>query len=180
MKLICEFNLILTFHCLYHYCYSYNSLIILVRSYPIGLAFCQHRCMNLFLLSFPSLIMLLSQREQKMALWNGWISSWILPHKITLPWIVFPACLFSHHWFSAYCRTNLMKLRSDYKDAFVEKHGVKLGLMSGFIKVNNVLSIIIQIISEIYFWSNIHGFIFLVSSVKYLRLLSVVSRISLL
>lgn len=32
-------------------------------------------------------------------------------------------------------RTNLMKLRSDYKDAFVEKHGVKLGLMSGFIKV---------------------------------------------
>lgn len=32
-------------------------------------------------------------------------------------------------------RTNLMKLRSDYKDAFVEKHGVKLGLMSGFVKV---------------------------------------------
>ncbi|XP_065862418.1 dihydrolipoyllysine-residue succinyltransferase component of 2-oxoglutarate dehydrogenase complex 2, mitochondrial [Euphorbia lathyris] len=30
--------------------------------------------------------------------------------------------------------TNLMKLRSEYKDAFVEKHGVKLGLMSGFIK----------------------------------------------
>ncbi|CAL0317469.1 unnamed protein product [Lupinus luteus] len=30
--------------------------------------------------------------------------------------------------------TNLMKLRADYKDAFVEKHGVKLGLMSGFIK----------------------------------------------
>ncbi|KAF8029092.1 hypothetical protein BT93_E1690 [Corymbia citriodora subsp. variegata] len=30
--------------------------------------------------------------------------------------------------------TNLMKLRSDYKDAFVEKHGVKLGLMSGFLK----------------------------------------------
>ncbi|URE25845.1 hypothetical protein MUK42_07349 [Musa troglodytarum] len=30
--------------------------------------------------------------------------------------------------------TNLMKLRSDYKDAFVEKHGVKLGLMSGFVK----------------------------------------------
>lgn len=28
-----------------------------------------------------------------------------------------------------------MKLRSDYKDVFVEKHGVKLGLMSGFIKV---------------------------------------------
>ncbi|KAG8637005.1 hypothetical protein MANES_15G069200v8 [Manihot esculenta] len=30
--------------------------------------------------------------------------------------------------------TNLMKLRSEYKDAFVEKHGVKLGLMSGFVK----------------------------------------------
>ncbi|CAL9168618.1 unnamed protein product [Musa hybrid cultivar] len=30
--------------------------------------------------------------------------------------------------------TNLMKLRFDYKDAFVEKHGVKLGLMSGFVK----------------------------------------------
>ncbi|XP_051131735.1 dihydrolipoyllysine-residue succinyltransferase component of 2-oxoglutarate dehydrogenase complex 2, mitochondrial-like [Andrographis paniculata] len=30
--------------------------------------------------------------------------------------------------------TNLMKLRSDYKDTFVEKHGVKLGLMSGFVK----------------------------------------------
>ncbi|XP_059277295.1 dihydrolipoyllysine-residue succinyltransferase component of 2-oxoglutarate dehydrogenase complex 1, mitochondrial-like isoform X2 [Lycium ferocissimum] len=30
--------------------------------------------------------------------------------------------------------TNLMKLRSEYKDTFVEKHGVKLGLMSGFIK----------------------------------------------
>lgn len=27
-----------------------------------------------------------------------------------------------------------MKLRSDYKDAFVEKHGVKLGLMSGFVR----------------------------------------------
>lgn len=30
--------------------------------------------------------------------------------------------------------TNLMKLRSDYKDAFLEKHGVKPGLMSGFVK----------------------------------------------
>lgn len=28
-----------------------------------------------------------------------------------------------------------MKLRSEYKDAFLEKHGVKLGLMSGFVKV---------------------------------------------
>ncbi|KAJ0448119.1 putative FeS cluster insertion protein [Helianthus annuus] len=33
-------------------------------------------------------------------------------------------------------RTNLMKLRSEYKDAFLEKHGVKLGLMSGFVKVS--------------------------------------------
>jgi len=41
----------------------------------------------------------------------------------------FPYC------FSLDDRTNLMKLRSDYKDAFVEKHGVKLGLMSGFVKV---------------------------------------------
>ncbi|KAI8030807.1 hypothetical protein LOK49_LG01G02278 [Camellia lanceoleosa] len=31
--------------------------------------------------------------------------------------------------------TNLMKLRFDYKDSFVEKHGVKLGLTSGFVKV---------------------------------------------
>ncbi|XP_010536670.1 PREDICTED: dihydrolipoyllysine-residue succinyltransferase component of 2-oxoglutarate dehydrogenase complex 2, mitochondrial [Tarenaya hassleriana] len=30
--------------------------------------------------------------------------------------------------------TNLMSLRSQYKDAFYEKHGVKLGLMSGFVK----------------------------------------------
>lgn len=30
-----------------------------------------------------------------------------------------------------------MKLRSDYKDAFAEKHGVKLGLMSGFVKVRS-------------------------------------------
>ncbi|CAO2823644.1 unnamed protein product [Amaranthus hypochondriacus] len=30
--------------------------------------------------------------------------------------------------------TNLMKLRTDYKDAFTEKHGVKLGFMSGFVK----------------------------------------------
>lgn len=28
-----------------------------------------------------------------------------------------------------------MKLLSDYKDQFVEKHGVKLGLMSCFVKV---------------------------------------------
>uniref|UniRef100_A0A0C9QVI8 dihydrolipoyllysine-residue succinyltransferase n=1 Tax=Wollemia nobilis TaxID=56998 RepID=A0A0C9QVI8_9CONI len=30
--------------------------------------------------------------------------------------------------------TNLMQLRTEYKDAFQEKHGVKLGFMSGFIK----------------------------------------------
>ncbi|KAA8519445.1 hypothetical protein F0562_013680 [Nyssa sinensis] len=30
--------------------------------------------------------------------------------------------------------TNVMKLRSDYTDAFVEKHGVKLGLMLNFVK----------------------------------------------
>ncbi|KAG4142896.1 hypothetical protein ERO13_D06G155400v2 [Gossypium hirsutum] len=30
--------------------------------------------------------------------------------------------------------TSLMQLRSDYKDAFFKKHGVKLGLMSGFVK----------------------------------------------
>jgi 2-oxoglutarate dehydrogenase E2 component (dihydrolipoamide succinyltransferase) len=30
--------------------------------------------------------------------------------------------------------TNLMELRSQYKDAFLEKHGVKLGFMSGFVK----------------------------------------------
>lgn len=28
-----------------------------------------------------------------------------------------------------------MQLRSDFKDAFLEKHGVKLGFMSGFVKV---------------------------------------------
>ncbi|KAG6548664.1 hypothetical protein Mapa_009818 [Marchantia paleacea] len=30
--------------------------------------------------------------------------------------------------------TNLMDLRAQYKDAFLEKHGVKLGFMSGFVK----------------------------------------------
>ncbi|KAH9288484.1 hypothetical protein KI387_032601, partial [Taxus chinensis] len=30
--------------------------------------------------------------------------------------------------------TNLMQLRTEYKDVFLEKHGVKLGFMSGFIK----------------------------------------------
>ncbi|CAM6032861.1 unnamed protein product [Sphagnum compactum] len=31
--------------------------------------------------------------------------------------------------------TNLMDMRAEYKDAFQEKHGVKLGFMSGFVKV---------------------------------------------
>jgi 2-oxoglutarate dehydrogenase E2 component (dihydrolipoamide succinyltransferase) len=30
--------------------------------------------------------------------------------------------------------TNLMDMRAEYKDAFQEKHGVKLGFMSGFVK----------------------------------------------
>ena len=48
-------------------------------------------------------------------------------------------------------RTNLMKLRSQYKDAFFEKHGVKLGLMSGFIKVR--LKKFPELI--FFFWSNL-------------------------
>ncbi|KAF8061247.1 hypothetical protein N665_1208s0006 [Sinapis alba] len=40
--------------------------------------------------------------------------------------------------------TNLMKLRSQYKDAFFEKHGVKLGLMSGFIKHQPVVNAVID------------------------------------
>ncbi|KAK9810434.1 hypothetical protein WJX72_010663 [[Myrmecia] bisecta] len=32
--------------------------------------------------------------------------------------------------------TNLMQLRQDYKDAFLEKHGVKLGFMSAFVKAS--------------------------------------------
>lgn len=34
-----------------------------------------------------------------------------------------------------------MKLRSDYKDEFVTKHGVKLGLMSCFVKVLAILCV---------------------------------------
>lgn len=30
--------------------------------------------------------------------------------------------------------TNIMAMRTEYKDAFLEKHGVKLGFMSAFIK----------------------------------------------
>eukprot|EP00898_Chlorokybus_atmophyticus_P006101 jgi/Chlat1/6492/Chrsp45S05982 len=32
--------------------------------------------------------------------------------------------------------TNLMSLRNDYKDAFLKKHGVKLGFMSAFVKAS--------------------------------------------
>ena len=32
--------------------------------------------------------------------------------------------------------TNIMALRSDYKDAFLERHGVKLGFMSAFVKAS--------------------------------------------
>lgn len=39
-----------------------------------------------------------------------------------------------------------MKLRSDYKDAFVEKHGVKLGLMSGFVKVSSKIHFIFLLV----------------------------------
>lgn len=42
-----------------------------------------------------------------------------------------------------------MKLRSDYKDAFVEKHGVKLGLMSGFVKVCALLVFLVYIVLSI-------------------------------
>ena len=28
-----------------------------------------------------------------------------------------------------------MEMRTQHKDAFIEKHGVKLGFMSGFVKV---------------------------------------------
>jgi hypothetical protein len=34
--------------------------------------------------------------------------------------------------------TNLMDMRAEYKDAFQEKHGVKLGFMSGFVKVDTI------------------------------------------
>lgn len=45
--------------------------------------------------------------------------------------------------------SNLMKLRSEYKDAFYEKHGVKLGLMSGFVKVHYYSSFISRILNGI-------------------------------
>jgi hypothetical protein len=31
-----------------------------------------------------------------------------------------------------------MDMRAEYKDAFQEKHGVKLGFMSGFVKVDTI------------------------------------------
>ncbi|CAN1242980.1 Dihydrolipoyllysine-residue succinyltransferase component of 2-oxoglutarate dehydrogenase complex 2, mitochondrial [Linum perenne] len=40
----------------------------------------------------------------------------------------------SQNTFALLTTFNEVDLRSEYKDAFVEKHGVKLGLMSGFIK----------------------------------------------
>lgn len=39
-----------------------------------------------------------------------------------------------------------MELRSQYKDAFLEKHGVKLGFMSGFVKVQCVPLSLFEII----------------------------------
>ena len=54
---------------------------------------------------------------------------------LSCPYIVDYYCHSLPYWSALNDRTNLMKLRSDYKDAFVEKHGVKLGLMSGFVKV---------------------------------------------
>jgi hypothetical protein len=33
------------------------------------------------------------------------------------------------------CRSNILGMRTLHKDAFIEKHGVKLGFMSGFVKV---------------------------------------------
>ena len=33
--------------------------------------------------------------------------------------------------------TNIMAMRSQYKDAFLDKHGVKLGFMSAFVKAAN-------------------------------------------
>ncbi|GER39194.1 dihydrolipoyllysine-residue succinyltransferase component of 2-oxoglutarate dehydrogenase complex, partial [Striga asiatica] len=56
--------------------------------------------------------------------------------------------------------TNLMKLPSDYKDSFVEKHGVKLRLMSGFVKAaistlqkQPILNVVIEcIFCECYSW----------------------------
>lgn len=47
-----------------------------------------------------------------------------------------------------------MKLRSDYKDAFVEKHGVKLGFMSGFVKVRRgrLISVCFYILFIVQLW----------------------------
>ncbi|KAL5555436.1 hypothetical protein UlMin_037672 [Ulmus minor] len=41
------------------------------------------------------------------------------------------------------------KLRSNYKDTFVEKHGVKLGLMSGYMKVSAISVLHYQIIVNV-------------------------------
>ncbi|KAG5570268.1 hypothetical protein H5410_060034 [Solanum commersonii] len=51
--------------------------------------------------------------------------------------------------------TNLMKLRSEYKDTFVEKHGVKLGLMSGFVKAavsalqNQPIGLVVPVLRDV-------------------------------
>jgi 2-oxoglutarate dehydrogenase E2 component (dihydrolipoamide succinyltransferase) len=37
-------------------------------------------------------------------------------------------------WFTQVDMSSLMEMRNVYKDAFLEKHGVKLGFMSAFIK----------------------------------------------
>lgn len=34
-----------------------------------------------------------------------------------------------------------MEMRSQHKDAFMEKHGVKLGFMSGFVKVKALFAL---------------------------------------
>lgn len=42
-----------------------------------------------------------------------------------------------------------MEMRSQHKDTFMEKHGVKLGFMSGFVKVTAMLFCI-------YLWLSFH------------------------
>lgn len=48
-----------------------------------------------------------------------------------------------------------MKLRSEYKDAFLEKHGVKLGLMSGFVKVTiSVMVFFYFMVQIVKYWTH--------------------------
>jgi len=58
-----------------------------------------------------------------------------------------------------------MKLRTDYKDAFVEKHGVKLGFMSGFVKVCYVLPDYCLLTSNHMFMVPLHPFVSLFTAV---------------